>query len=56
MTIEELEDLIRQTLYEILEPDYGLELSPEVEKDLKWSIRRQGLGGGIPLEGRGIRA
>jgi ABC-type glutathione transport system ATPase component len=50
MTIGELQDIIRQTLYEFLDPDYGLELRPEVEKDLEESMRQKERGEVIPLE------
>jgi ABC-type glutathione transport system ATPase component len=50
MTIGELQDIIRKTLNEFLDPDYGLELRPEVEEDLKESMRQKERGEGIPLE------
>ena len=50
MTIGELQDIIRKTLNEFLDPDYGLELRPEVEKDLEESMRQKGRGEVIPLE------
>ena len=50
MTIGELQDIIRKTLNEFLDPDYGLELRPEVEKDLQESMRQKERGEGIPLE------
>lgn len=50
MTIGELQDIIRQTLYEFLDPDYGLELRPEIEKDLEESLKQKERGEGIPLE------
>lgn len=50
MTIGELQDIIRKTLNEFLDPDYGLELRPEVEKDLEESLRQKERGEGIPLE------
>ena len=50
MTIGELQDIIRKTLNEFLDPDYGLELRPEVEKDLEESMRQKERGEGIPLE------
>jgi hypothetical protein len=50
MTIGELQDIIRKTLNEFLDPDYGLELRPEVEKDLLESMRQKERGEGIPLE------
>jgi len=50
MTIGELQDIIRKTLNEFVDPDYGLELRPEVEKDLEESMRQKERGEGIPLE------
>jgi hypothetical protein len=50
MTIGELQEIIRKTLNEFLDPDYGLELRPEVEKDLEESMRQKERGEGIPLE------
>jgi hypothetical protein len=39
MTVKELKFLIRDTLQELIDPDYGLELRPEVEESLKRSIK-----------------
>jgi len=39
MTVRELKSLIRDTFQEFIDPDYGLELRPEVEKSLKRSIK-----------------
>jgi hypothetical protein len=50
MTIGELQDIIRKTLNEFIDPDYGLELRPEVENDLRESMRQKERGEGIPLE------
>ncbi len=50
MTIGELQDIIRKTLNEFLDPDYGLELRPEVEKDLDESLRQKERGEVFPLE------
>jgi hypothetical protein len=50
MTIGELQDMIRKTLNEFIDPDYGLELRPEVERDLEESMRQKERGEGIPLE------
>jgi hypothetical protein len=38
MTVKELKELIKSVLYEIIDPDYGLELRPEVEEELKKSL------------------
>jgi len=50
MTVIELKKLIRDTLLELLDPDYGLELRPEVEEELRESIKQRERGEGIPLE------
>jgi hypothetical protein len=39
MTVKELKSLIRDTLQELVDPDYGLELRSDVEESLKRSIR-----------------
>ena len=49
MTAAELRELIRETIQEFVDPDYGLELRPEVEKSLRQSIRDNHAGKGIPL-------
>jgi len=38
LTAEELKSLIRETIYELIDPDYGLVLRPEIEEALKKSI------------------
>ena len=38
MTVKELKELIKSVLYEIIDPDYGLELRPEIEEELKKSL------------------
>jgi hypothetical protein len=50
MTIRELRDIIRKTLNEFPDPDYGLQLRPAVEKDLEESLRQKERGEGVPLE------
>lgn len=50
MTIGELKALIRDAIYELVDPDYGLELRPEIEESLKESIKQEERGEGIPLE------
>lgn len=50
MTAEELQELIRNTLCELIDPDYGLELRPEIEESLKKSIRQKERGEGVTLE------
>jgi hypothetical protein len=50
MTVRELKALIRDTVLELLDPDYGLELRPEVEEELRASLKQKEKGEGIPLE------
>lgn len=38
LTVGELKTIIREAIYELIDPDYGLELRPEVEEALKRSI------------------
>ena len=39
MTVKELKNLIKDTVQELIDPDYGLELRPEVEEALRRSVR-----------------
>ena len=39
MTVRELKKLIKDTVLEVIDPDYGLELRPEVEAELQESMR-----------------
>ena len=39
MTVKEFKSLIRDTITELIDPDYGLELRPEVEKALRKSLK-----------------
>jgi hypothetical protein len=48
MTVRELKKLIKDTVLEVIDPDYGLELRPEVEAELRESMKQKGKG--IPLE------
>lgn len=50
MTAGELKALIKETIGELVDPDYGLELRPEVIEELKESIKQRERGEGIPLE------
>jgi hypothetical protein len=50
MTVGELKVLIRDTVLELLDPDYGLELRPEVEEELRESLKQKERGEGISLE------
>ncbi len=38
MTLSELRNFIISTIYEVADPDYGLELRPEIEKELHQSL------------------
>ncbi|HDG97887.1 MAG TPA: hypothetical protein ENG73_06930 [Desulfobacterales bacterium] len=42
LSVEELKALIKEVLLEVMDPDYGLELRPEVEKALLQHPRVQG--------------
>lgn len=48
MTVRELKKLIKDTVLEVIDPDYGLELRPEVEEELRASMK--GKEKGISLE------
>ncbi len=39
MTVGELKTLIRNTVHEVIDPDYGLELRQEVEEALRKSVK-----------------
>ncbi len=39
MTVRELKKLIKDTVLEVIDPDYGLELRPEIEKELQESMK-----------------
>ncbi len=39
MTGKELKALIRDTVLELIDPDYGLELRPDVEEELNESMK-----------------
>ena len=39
ITVRELKSLIRDSIYEVVDPDYGLELRPDVEASLKKSLK-----------------
>lgn len=47
MTVGELKTLIRNVVREAIDPDYGLELRQDVEKELKESSQSKGR---IPVE------
>lgn len=47
MTAGELKELIRDIINELLDPDYGLELRPEVEEELRKSVESKER---IPIE------
>jgi hypothetical protein len=48
MTVGELKELIKDVVQEVIDPDYGLELRPEVEAELRESLKRKEKG--IPVE------
>ena len=48
MTVKELKKLIKDTVLEVIDPDYGLELRPEAEAELRESLKREEKG--IPVE------
>ena len=50
MTTIELKNPIRDTLFEVIDPDYGLELRTEVEKELRESRKQKRSGKGISLK------
>ena len=50
MTAAELRSLIKETIYEVIDPDYGLELRSELEASLKESLRDKAQGKAITLE------
>ena len=50
MTVGELRSLIKDTVLEIFDPDYGLELRPEFEEELRESLKQKERGEGVPLE------
>ena len=54
VTVRELKKLIKDTVLEVIDPDYGLELRPEVEKELLESMKRKEKG--IPLETVNIKS
>jgi len=39
MTVSEFKSLMRDTIHEIIDPDYGLELKPEVKASLIKSLK-----------------
>lgn len=39
MTVEELRAFVKKVVLEVVDPDYGLELRPEVEKELLESLQ-----------------
>jgi hypothetical protein len=50
MTSEELKSLIREAIYETIDPDYGLALRPEFEESLKTTAGQKEKGEGVSLE------
>ncbi len=39
MTVGDLKALIRDVMFDFMDPDYGLELNPEVEEKLRKSLK-----------------
>ena len=39
ISVNELKDIIKETFYEIIDPDHDSEISPEVKKELSDSLR-----------------
>ena len=50
MTAGELQDLIRRTVLQAIDPDYGLDLKPEIAEELKTSMQQKKRGEGFTLE------
>jgi hypothetical protein len=50
MTAIELKNLIKDTLLEVIDPDYGLELRAEVEEGLIESKKQRNSGQGLSLK------
>ena len=50
MTTAELKNLIRDTLFEVIDPDHGLELRTEVEKELLQTRKQRKSGHGLSLK------
>jgi hypothetical protein len=50
MTTVELKNLIKDTLFEVIDPDHGLELHTEVEKELLESRKQRKSGQGLSLK------
>ncbi len=49
MTVDELRNVIRDTIHEFIDPDHGLTLRPTVEEELKGSRKERKKGSGISL-------
>ena len=50
MTVGELQDIIRATIQEAVDPDYGLELRDEFISEILESKKSIERGEGVPLE------
>jgi hypothetical protein len=50
MTVNELQSIIRDTMHEFIDPDYGLSLRPDIENELKESRKQRKEGQGISLK------
>ena len=49
MTPDELKTFVRDTVLELVDPDAGLELRPEVAESLKQTARQKTRGEGVSL-------
>lgn len=50
ITVGELKSFIKEAIYEIIDPDNGLELRPEIEEELRKSLKQKNRGEGISLK------
>ena len=41
MSVDELREVIKETFQEMIDPDYGLEITPEVKKQLNESLQSE---------------
>ena len=50
ITLSELKELIKEVIFEIIDPDYGLELRDEVLRALSESFKEKERGEGVSLQ------
>ena len=50
LTASDLKTLIRDVFSELIDPDYGLELRPEMDKELREAMKQKEKGEGLPLQ------